>query len=63
MFPNHVIFFVLELSTTELVKKWENWDEATIDGFRIQFQIIDLNEDGLIDFNELYVRINTRCSI
>ena len=56
-------FFILELSTAELAKKWENWDEAAIDGFRIQFQIIDLNEDGLIDFNELYVRINAKCSI
>lgn len=40
-------------STEELKKKWAKWDEATFDSHRLQFRVIDLNEDGLIDFNEL----------
>ena len=41
------------MSTTDITKKWEKWDEATIDRFRVQFQLLDINEDGLIDFMEL----------
>ena len=43
----------VEKNTAELALKWKNWDEETIDGFRVQFQVIDLNQDGLIDFKEL----------
>lgn len=49
------LYVFLELSCAEISKKWERWDEADIDRFRIQFQIIDANEDGMIDFDELYV--------
>lgn len=45
------------MDTAELAERWENWDEEAIDSFRVQFQVIDLNQDGLIDFHELYVRI------
>ena len=42
-----------------LKKHWPKWDKATIaiDSYRLQFCVIDLNEDGLIDFNELYVAL------
>ena len=43
------------MTSAEISKKWEKWDETTIDKFRVQFQLIDMNEDGLIDFFELYV--------
>ncbi|XP_064392373.1 uncharacterized protein LOC135340017 [Halichondria panicea] len=39
--------------TKELNKRWPKWDEATLDNYKLQFRIIDLNEDGLIDFKEL----------
>ena len=42
------------LTTVEIKKKWRHWDEATIDSYRLQFRVIDINEDGLIDFHELY---------
>ena len=47
----------IECTTKELKKHWPKWDEATIDSYRLQFRVIDLNEDGLIDFNELYVAL------
>lgn len=37
----------------DLKSQWKEWDEATIDGYRLQFRVIDLNDDGFIDFNEL----------
>ena len=43
----------LDANTRELGKKWREWDEATINSYRLQFRAIDLNEDGLIDFKEL----------
>ena len=42
------------MTTGEIKKKWQKWDEGTIDAYRLQFRVIDLNEDGLIDFHELY---------
>ena len=42
------------MTTVEIKKKWQKWDEGTIDSYRLQFRVIDINEDGLIDFNELY---------
>ncbi len=44
-----------EMSTNELRKTWEKWDAETIDSYRLRFRIIDLNEDGLINFGELWV--------
>lgn len=29
------------------------WEDATIETYRLQFRIIDLNGDGLIDFKEM----------
>lgn len=43
------------MTTVEIKKKWHEWDEATIDSYRLQFRVIDINEDGLIDFHELYL--------
>ena len=43
------------MTTIEIKKKWRKWDEATIDSYRLQFRVIDINEDGLIDFHELYI--------
>lgn len=44
------------MTTADIKKKWQKWDEATIDSYRIQFRVIDINEDGLIDFHELYIQ-------
>ena len=41
------------MTTVEIKKKWQKWDEVTIDSYRLQFRVIDINEDGLIDFHEL----------
>ena len=41
------------MTMVEIKKKWHEWDEATIDSYRLQFRVIDINEDGLIDFHEL----------
>lgn len=42
------------IDTKTLNQKLSNkWDEQTIDTYRLQFRVIDLNEDGLIDFKEL----------
>jgi len=41
-----------DTNTKELQKRWK-WDEVTINSYRLQFRVIDLNEDGLIDFQEL----------
>ena len=30
------------------------WKDATIESFRLQFRLIDLNRDGLIDYKEMY---------
>lgn len=46
-------FLTIECNTKELRKKWPKMDEDAIDSYRLQFRIIDLNEDGLIDFKEL----------
>ncbi len=45
--------FTLDMNTNELRNTWKKWDAETIDGYRLQFRVIDLNEDGLIDFGEL----------
>lgn len=29
------------------------WKDATIESYRLQFRIIDLNRDGLIDYKEM----------
>ena len=52
MVTDPFIFFVA-MTTVEIKKKWQKWDEVTIDSYRLQFRIIDINEDGLIDFHEL----------
>lgn len=31
------------------------WRDATIESYRLQFRIIDLNGDGLIDYKEMLV--------
>ena len=33
------------------------WKDATIESYRLQFRIIDLNGDGLIDFTEMYISV------
>ena len=48
-----ISFFFVAMTTVEIKKKWQKWDEVTIDSYRLQFRIIDINEDGLIDFHEL----------
>lgn len=60
MFPHWLLLICatkhslhLDANTRELGKKWREWDEATINSYRLQFRAIDLNEDGLIDFKEL----------
>ena len=32
---------------------WTNMDRTTMERYRLQFQIIDLDSDGLIDYKEL----------
>ena len=49
-----IINNIVAMTTGEIKKKWQKWDEGTIDSYRLQFRVIDLNEDGLIDFHELY---------
>ena len=34
------------------------WRDATIESYRLQFRIIDLNGDGLIDYKEMSVIYN-----
>ncbi len=55
---NDSLLIKIELSSDDISKKWSKWDEPAIDRFRVEFQMIDINEDGLIDFTELYVRID-----
>ena len=37
----------------ELCEKWKQWDQVTIENYRLQFSMIDTDNDGLIDFMEL----------
>ena len=40
-------------STAGPLAEVPGWKDATIESFRLQFRIIDLNGDGLIDFKEM----------
>lgn len=43
-------------STVKPLTDVPGWKDATIESYRLQFRIIDLNGDGLIDYKEMYVQ-------
>ena len=38
-----------------LIKEFPEFNESDIVDLRLQFQTFDINQDGIIDFKELYV--------
>ena len=40
-------------STVKPLTDIPGWKDATIESYRLQFRIIDLNRDGLIDYKEM----------
>ena len=47
------VFFCTDAVMRELCEKWKQWDQVTIENYRLQFSMIDTDNDGLIDFMEL----------
>merc|ERR1711881_691418 len=48
-----------EVSDESYAKRFLNWDAEDIGDFKIQFEVFDLNRDGLIDFKEMNMVLNT----
>ena len=52
-FNNYTYKLFVGLTTQYILRKWPQWNEANITSYRLQFRAIDIDEDGLIDFDEL----------
>merc|ERR1719342_464423 len=44
-----------DVSNDSYAARFPNWDHEDIGDFKIQFEVFDLNRDGLIDFKELNI--------
>ena len=49
------VCLILEMDVDSIRAKYPHWTDEMVLDLKAQFQSFDLNLDGLIDFNELYV--------